>query len=86
MVWADNGAGSAAVRLANDTSTSPSTAGIELKRARRLRTMPHVADALAAGDLSVDHIDLLANANQPWRNASFADHEEFLVQQCKRLR
>ena len=86
MVWADNGAGSAAVRLANDTSTSPSTAGIELKRARRLRTMPHVADALAAGELSVDHIDLLAKANQPWRNASFADHEEFLVQQCKSLR
>ena len=86
MVWADNGAGSAAVRLANDTSASPSSTGIEVKRARRLRTMPHVADALAAGDLSVDHVDLLAKANQPWRNASFADHEATLVQQCKILR
>ncbi len=86
MVWADNGAGSAAVRLANDTSAAPSSTGIEIKRARRLRTMPHVAAALAAGELSPDHVDLLAKANQPWRNASFADHEEFLVQQCKRLR
>ena len=86
MVWADNGAGSAAIRLANDTSASPSSTGIEVKRARRLRTMPHVADALAAGDLSVDHVDLLAKANQPWRNASFADHEATLVQQCKILR
>lgn len=86
LVWADNGAGSAAVRLANETSTSPSSAGIEVKRARRLRTMPHLADALAAGDLSPDHLDLLAKANQSWRNISFADHEETLVEQCKILR
>ena len=86
MVWADNGAGSAAVRLANETSTSSSSAGVEVKRARRLRIMPHVADALAAGDLSPEHVDLLAKANQPWRNASFADHEETLVEQCKILR
>jgi hypothetical protein len=86
MVWADNGAGSAAIRLANDTSASPASSGIEIKRARRLRTMPHVADALTAGELSPDHVDLLAKANQPWRNASFADHEATLVEQCKILR
>jgi hypothetical protein len=86
MVWADNGAGSAAVRLANDTSCSPSSSNAEVKRARRLRTMPLVAEALAAGDLSPDHVDLLATANQPWRHASFADHEEFLVEQCTTLR
>src|SRR6056297_176346 len=86
MVWADNGAGSAAVRLANETSASPSSTGIEVKRARKLRTMPHVAAALAAGELSPDHVDLLAGANQPWRNADFADHEEMLVEQCKVLR
>ncbi len=86
MVWADNGAGSAAVRLANETSSSPSSAGVEVKRARRLRTMPHVGEALAAGELSPDHVDLLAKANQPWRNAVFADHEASLVEQCKVLR
>ncbi len=86
MVWADNGAGSAAVRLANDTSASTSSTGVEVKRARKLRTMPHVAAALGDGELSSDHVDLLAKANQPWRTASFADHEEFLVEQCKTLR
>jgi hypothetical protein len=86
MVWVDNGAGSAAVRLANDTSASPTSTGVEVKRARRLRTMGHVANALAAGDLSADHVDLIAKANQPWRNASFADHEASLVEHCKTLR
>ncbi len=86
MVWADNGAGSAAVRLANDTSAAPTSTGMEIKRARKLRTMPHVAAALGSGELSPDHVDLLARANQPWRSASFADHEELLVEQCKTLR
>jgi hypothetical protein len=86
MVWADNGARSAATRLANDTSASTSSTGIEIRRARQLRSMPATAAALAAGDLSPDHVDLLAKANRPWRNASFADHEATLVEQCKVLR
>ena len=86
MVWADNGAGSAAVRLANDTSSSPASAGAEVKRARRLRTMPHVSRALGEGALSPDHVDLLATANRPWRNADFSEHEALLVEQCSTLR
>jgi hypothetical protein len=86
MVWADNGARSAATRLANETSASTSSAGTEVRRARQLRSMPATAAALASGELSPDHVDLLAKANQPWRNASFADHEHALVEQCKLLR
>lgn len=86
MVWADNGARSPAARLANETSTSTSSAGSEVRRARHLRSMPSTATALAAGELSPDHVDLLARANRPWRDASFADHEETLVEQCKILR
>jgi hypothetical protein len=86
MVWADNGARSAAVRLANETSTSTSSAGVDLRRARQLRSMPATAAALAAGVISPDHVDLLSKAAQPWRNASFADHEDTLVEQCKLLR
>jgi hypothetical protein len=86
MVWADNGARSAAVRLANETSASTSSAGVDLRRARRLRSMPATAAALAAGDLSPDHVDLLSKAARPWRNVSFADHECTLVEQCKVLR
>jgi hypothetical protein len=33
MVWADNGARSAATRLANDTSASTSSTGTEIRRA-----------------------------------------------------
>jgi hypothetical protein len=86
MVWADNGARSAAVRLANETSTSTSSAGVDLRRARQLRSMPATAAALAAGVISPDHVDLLSKAAQPWRNASFADHEDTLVEQCTLLR
>lgn len=86
LVWADNGARSAAARLANDTSASASSTGTEVRRARQLRSMPATAGALAGGDLSPDHVDLLARANRPWRNASFADHEDTLVEQCKVLR
>jgi hypothetical protein len=86
MVWADNGARSAAARLANETSTSTSTAGVDVRRARQLRSMPATAAALATGDLSPDHVDLLATADQPWRNADFADHEDTLVEQCSVLR
>ncbi len=86
MIWADNGARSAAARLANDTSTSATTSGGEVRRARQLRSMPATAAALAAGDLSSDHVDLLAKANQPWRHANFADHEDTLVDQCRALR
>lgn len=86
MVWADNGARSAAARLANETSSASPSASIELRRARQLRSMPHTEAALAAGDLSPDHIDLIGKANQQWRDADFADHEEMLVEQCKTLR
>ena len=86
LVWADNGARSAATRLANDTSASSSSTGTEIRRARQLRSMPATAAALAAGELSPDHVDLLGKANRPWRNASFSDHEETLVEQCKVLR
>jgi hypothetical protein len=86
MVWADNGARSAAVRLANETSASPSSTNVEVRRARKLRSMPATVAALRSGDISPDHVDLLARANQPWRDASFADHEASLVEQCEALR
>jgi hypothetical protein len=41
---------------------------------------------VAAGDLSLDHLDLLGRANQPWRDAVFADHEPMLASECTKLR
>ena len=86
MIWVDDGSRSAATRLANETAVAPSTARGELRRARQLRSMPHTKAALATGDLSPDHVDLIGAANQPWRDAVFAEHEESLVERCLELR
>src|SRR5437660_12886012 len=64
-VWADDGSKAAAARLARETQSSTKSAPRELRRARKLRTMPVTAAALAGGKLSVDQADLLAFANQP---------------------
>jgi Domain of unknown function (DUF222) len=85
-VWAGDGSRSAGARLARDTRSSLSSAHVEMRRARQLRTMPATAAAVAAGDLTVDHIDLLGRANRPWRQAVFADHEPTLVEECAKLR
>jgi Domain of unknown function (DUF222) len=85
-VWTGDGSRSAAARLARDTHTSVSTAGRELGRARTLEAMPHTATALASGELSPDHVDLLGSANDGARRPVFADHEPLLVEQCQRLR
>jgi hypothetical protein len=38
------------------------------------------------GRFSTDDVDLLARANQTWRNAVFADHEQLLVDEITGLR
>ncbi len=48
--------------------------------------MPATEAAVTAGDLSLDHVDLLGRANQPWRHAVFAEHEPTLVTECAKLR
>jgi len=86
QVWAGDSSRSGAARLARDTKTSVGSARVELRRARQLTSMPATAAAVAAGDLSLDHVDLLGRANQPWRDAVFADHEPTLVAECAKLR
>ncbi len=85
-VWATDGSRTPAARLARDASIAPNTAATEVRRGRALRSMPHTAAALATGDLSPDHVDLLARANSGSRTTVFADHEETLVEQCRQLR
>jgi Domain of unknown function (DUF222) len=84
--WAGDGSRTAATALARDTMTSQKTATRELHRARALASMPATAAALAAGRFSVDYVDLLVRANQTWRNAVFADHEQLLVDEIAGLR
>lgn len=53
-VWASNGARTPAVRLGNDCRLSGESAKAELRRARKLRSMPHTLAALADGEISTD--------------------------------
>lgn len=49
------------------------------KAARRLRTMPHTQAAFTAGDISLDHVDVLIRANTAKLAERFARDEELLL-------
>lgn len=86
-VWDGDGSRSASARLAREASLSPAQAASVMRRARQLRDMPVTSAALASGELSVSHVDLLARANEhDWESASFADAEAMLVEFCRTLR
>jgi hypothetical protein len=85
-IWSGDGSRSAAGRLSRETGCSAVSAGVEMRRARQQRTLLATTAAIARGELSLDHLDVLGRANQPHRAASFARDEAFLVEQCTRLR
>jgi hypothetical protein len=85
-VWASNQCLSAGQRLSNDTVCSPHSTRRELRRARKLASMPHTAAALRGGTLSMDLFDVLGRANSGRRRALFAEHEPALVQSLFGLR
>ncbi len=78
-VWRSDRSKSASSRLARDAGCARAHARSEVGRARELRTMPASAAALASGDLSVDHIDVLARANHGLLTALFVKGEQELV-------
>ena len=49
------------------------------KAARRLRDMPHTAEAFAAGQITLDHVEVLIRANRSKLTELFARDEELLV-------
>src|SRR4051812_10647574 len=83
MVWADDGSKAAGARLARDTESCKRTAYGLLRRARRLSSMPVVADAFRAGALNADVVDLLVRVNLPRRRELFARDEQMLVWECR---
>ncbi len=85
-VWAADGSRSAGARLARDARCAPVTARAEVRRARRLRTIPVTRDAFASGDLSVDHVDVLAGVNHKPYEELLARDEALLVGHAKTLR
>jgi Domain of unknown function (DUF222) len=84
--WADEGYLTAASWLAASDNTSLDEARSDVRLARRLRSMPATARALAAGDITLGHARRLATLCAPDTAAAFAAAEEFLVGQARSMR
>lgn len=84
-VWQGDGSRSAAARLAREATWFTSTARTELRRARRLDTMPATQRAGGSGDLSLDQVDVLTAANLPHRRQQCSHDEAQLVGLCRNL-
>ena len=68
-------------RLARELHCAPPTARRDLRRARSQSRLPGTTVAVAAGVLSIDHLDLLAPAETA-DPARFARDESLLVEHC----
>jgi len=84
--WAEDGYLTTAAWLAASDNTALGDARADVRLARRLRSMPATAAALAAGDISLAHARRLATLNAPDTAAAFAEAEEFLVGQARSMR
>jgi hypothetical protein len=84
--WAEDGYLTTAHWLADSDNTSVGDARATVRLARRLRSMPATAAALAAGDISAAHARTLASLNGPSTAAAFAEAEAFLVGQARTMR
>jgi hypothetical protein len=83
--WATDGSRAAGARLAREARLSSEEGNRQVRRARKLRTMPHTAEAFAAGELSADHVDALGRCNRGVLRAVFGRDEQMLVTHAKRL-
>jgi hypothetical protein len=80
--WRKDGTLKASLALGRDTMTDHRRASYELRRARRLAELPHTREAILAGRLSIDHLDLFLQHASGRRFELFQEHEEQLVGEC----
>jgi hypothetical protein len=86
--YAADGSKTAAAWLARKTNGSPATLRAQTRLARRLRNMPATAAALAAGDISERHAEVLGGLASSARKVvadAFGDAEPKLVEYAKTL-
>ena len=82
-VWAQDRSRSGPARLARDARCAPATARAEVRRARKLRSMPRTRESFEAGRLSVDHVEVLCAANHVPVEALFARDERLSRTSCE---
>lgn len=84
-IWATDGSRNPAVRLARETRCAVRSARAEMRRARRLRKLPATKAAVLAGEISLDHLDLLGSALTSKRLNLHPTAEVDLLSQCQAL-
>jgi hypothetical protein len=84
--WMANGSRSAAAWLMTSGHEKHLVPQRRVRLARALRTMPHTERALAAGAITVDHVEALAAEATGELAQVFADSERRLVDKAKTLR
>jgi hypothetical protein len=77
--WAADGALDPRAWLTHHTPASKHDASSLVRNARLVRKHERTAKALAAGDVSVAHVDVLAQAAANGRDKLYAEHEDALV-------
>jgi hypothetical protein len=84
-VWACDGSRSPASRLARETRSSISSCRGHLRRSAAAAHLPAVVDAIIAGELSIDHLDLFAAKRTPERAWAMDRDQRDLVASCTTL-
>ncbi len=75
----------AAAALRDACRMTPGAASGHVKPARKLETLPIVADAFAEGDISRQHVRVIADAFTPEHEAGLSEVEPVLVQTAKHV-
>ncbi len=76
---------SAASALRDRCNMTPGAASGHVKLARKLESLPIVADAFAAGEISRQHVRVIADAYTPERETTLAEFEPVLVQTAQHV-
>ncbi len=84
-VWREGGTLRPELTVGREARRDRERVRFELRRARLLALLPHTREAVLAGRLSMDHVDLFVHYATRARLGYFIEHEELLVEQCAAL-
>ena len=84
--WAPDGACNAAMWITTRCGVKKSVAKRQVHRGRALRCLPETERAWVAGEITGDHVDVLASLRREETEEALARDEALLVDQAKQLR
>jgi hypothetical protein len=84
-VWAPSGARTAGAFLAHHCRLPNAEARRQVRRGRNLRHLPRFAEAWSKGQITAQHVDVIASVRRPATEAALERDESMLVEQAKTL-